>query len=85
MSPQSIEDDGTVVPSTFTVYDDAHPQIPDIAPPLRSLFLTIPDGTCDVWAQSRPREGTSPHPKSASTSGGNFALPELRLGQLPWQ
>jgi hypothetical protein len=63
---QSTGDDGTVVPSAFTAYDDARPRIPGIAPPLRSLFSTTPDGICDVWAQSKLQEGTPPHPKSAS-------------------
>jgi hypothetical protein len=62
-SPQSTEDDGTAVPYTFIVYDDAHPRILGNAPPLQ-----VTDLNNSGWDMRRL--GTAP------ASGENSALPK---------
>jgi hypothetical protein len=72
MTPQSTKDDGTTVKSTFTIHDDARPQIKITVPPPRPLFFI--NSRQDIRRLD-----------TALASGGNSASPELNLGQLPWR
>jgi hypothetical protein len=84
VTSQSNRSNRTVVPSTFTNYDDAMPENNDYCSlTLSAEFKQLRMGHAYIGARSRPREETPPRSKSSSASEQNSTSPELVLGQLP--
>jgi hypothetical protein len=79
VTPQSIEDDGTTGPSTFTDYDDACPQIPGTTHPLRSLFLNKHQMGMQRLGTTSPSEESSASPEVSFGLRRNSTSPEISL------
>jgi hypothetical protein len=83
--PKSIKGDETIVKSTFTTHDDARARISSTIPLLRSLFQQLWTRSMTTGYGLDLRRKVRLARSSVLALGGNFASPELRLGQLSWQ